>query len=202
MRVILARHGDTENTDGKLHGATNEPLSSKGRQESYKLAQELKQYNPNKIYTSPVRRAKETAQIISDELGIPIEEAPELECWNNGDLEGKDMKSHMDDVRYYLTHPDEAPPNGESINDFAERFLPFFEEGFRDNARDTVIDLTHGRNILLAKGYIKKGNLAPDFDLNALTNNSATTDHSGYAIATPPSSFRIVTPVAVAHGRS
>lgn len=198
--IVLARHGDAAATRNKLHGNTNDSLTREGRESSYKLAENIAQYDPEVIYTSPVKRCVETAKIIAHELNIPMEKCNELECLDLGKLINQPIDKNMDTVKYYLNHPNEAFPDGESIEDFAERYLPFFEDAF-DSNEDSVF-VTHGRNILLTKGYIKKGAMAPDFDKSVLTDNDSTTDHAGYAIAEPPDKFKIVTPKKVAHGRS
>src|SRR5258708_35160269 len=107
MRIVLARHGDAQQTTGKFHGRTNDSLTSKGREESYKLAEELKQYNPKMIYYSPVKRCVQTAEILSNELDIPIEESDELTCMNMGHFVGKDIDSNLEKVRQYLLHPNQ-----------------------------------------------------------------------------------------------
>lgn len=203
MRIILARHGDAQNSTGKFHGLEDEPITSKGREESYKLANELKQYNPKMIYYSPLSRTRDTASIISDELNIPKKANDNLLPLDLGNFVGKPVDKYRNQVKYYLSNPDKKIPGSrESVNDWAGNYLPLFEQYFRHKSPETIIFMTHGKNILLSKGYIDKGNLAPDYDKNILTNNNESTEHGGYAIATPPDDFEIVTPKKVAAGTS
>ncbi len=69
--IFLVRHGqDTDNVSGVLNGRRDNELTELGRTQAKKVAQKLKSHNIDIIYTSPLKRAYETAHIISKELGI------------------------------------------------------------------------------------------------------------------------------------
>jgi broad specificity phosphatase PhoE len=201
MRIILARHGDAVNSTGKFHGLKDEPITSKGREETYRLAEQLEQYGATMIYYSPLSRNRDTAKILSEELDIPMRVAPELKPLDSGDFEGKSIKTHLDDFKHYLNNPSEKIPGGQSVNSWARQYLPFFEQYLRNKSDETVIFVTHGRNIILSSAYMKKGNLAPDFDKHVLTDNKITTEHGGYAIANG-NQFKIIDTKKVAAGLS
>lgn len=72
MGIYLARHGqDEDNAKGILNGHRDTPLTKLGIEQSKKLAKEIKKLGIkfNKIYTSPLKRALQTAEIISSALG-------------------------------------------------------------------------------------------------------------------------------------
>jgi broad specificity phosphatase PhoE len=201
MRIVLGRHGDAANTKGKFHGLKDEPLTSSGRQEAYALAKELKQYHAEIIYYSPLSRCRDTAKILSTELGLPMKAAPPLKPLDSGKFVGKPIDSHIKEFKYYLNNPSEKIPGGQSVNDWAKQYLPFFEQYLRSKSKDTVIFVTHGRNIILSDAYMKKGNLAPDFDKHTLADNKKTTEHGGYAIA-DKNHFEIIDAKATVAGTS
>jgi len=65
MRIILVRHGQTEwNRLGRFQGRSDIPLNKKGKAEALELAKALKKETINALYSSPLTRAKETAQSI------------------------------------------------------------------------------------------------------------------------------------------
>lgn len=202
MKIILARHGDAVNSSGKFHGLVDEPITSKGREEAYKLAKELKDQDAQMIYYSPLSRTRDTAKILSEELGITRKKSDALKPLDLGSFVGKPIDKYLDSVKHYLSHTDENFPNGQSVNDWAAQYLPFFERYYRNKSNQTIIFMTHGRNILLSKAYILGGKLAPSFDKQVLTDNKDTTEHGGYAIAEPPNSFKIINAKHVMAGQS
>ena len=67
MKLILVRHGETDlNRDGRILGLTDAPLNATGRAQARAVAAPLTAELPFKMYTSPLARALETAQIVAD----------------------------------------------------------------------------------------------------------------------------------------
>lgn len=87
--LTLVRHGTTEWMEqGRLHGISDSPLSERGRQEAQLAAARLAGQPFDAFYTSPLGRARQTAEIIGRAVGldpIPLEGLREL---NFGWLEG------------------------------------------------------------------------------------------------------------------
>ncbi len=70
-KIILVRHGqDKDNADNILNGRRNTELTGLGRQQAKKVAEKLKNNDIQIIYSSPLRRAYETARIIAQELSV------------------------------------------------------------------------------------------------------------------------------------
>jgi broad specificity phosphatase PhoE len=66
MKLILARHGETEwNRLRRIQGISDLELNQKGFEQAEALARALKEENVTAIYTSPLKRARDTAQIIA-----------------------------------------------------------------------------------------------------------------------------------------
>ena len=62
MRLLLVRHGETDwNAAGRIQGCTDTPLNARGRAQALALAGRLRDERPQRLYTSPLRRARETA---------------------------------------------------------------------------------------------------------------------------------------------
>jgi uncharacterized phosphatase len=69
--VCIVRHGETEwNRLTKLQGREDIELNDIGREQAKGTSEYLSQFNWDKIYTSPLKRAKETANIIAQYLEI------------------------------------------------------------------------------------------------------------------------------------
>ncbi len=72
MKIFIVRHGqDIDNADGILNGHRDEELTDMGRQQAQETALKLKDKNIQVICSSPLKRTRETAQIIAKELNIP-----------------------------------------------------------------------------------------------------------------------------------
>ena len=90
MHLIFVRHGETDaNREGILMGGTGGPaLNVRGRSQATNAAEALKREPSFQLYTSPARRAKETAGIISKTLNISFTVEDDLSEIDVGSLEG------------------------------------------------------------------------------------------------------------------
>jgi probable phosphoglycerate mutase len=109
------------------------PLTELGRQQAAQLAQSLAGTSFARIYTSPVLRAIETAQIVSAELGVPGEVTDALREFDCGVVEGRSDEAAWAQWRWvvdeWLTYQryDSRIEGGESFNDLRARFAPFID---------------------------------------------------------------------------
>ena len=89
--IYFARHGQTVwNVENKICGATDSPLTEKGREQARELAEEIREQGMvlERILYSPLSRARDTALIVSEVTGIPAREEPRLMEQNFGKWEG------------------------------------------------------------------------------------------------------------------
>ena len=73
MDIIFVRHGESE-TNAEISKDEDSSLTKKGREQAKALGNRLKKYNISTIYTSTLKRTKETGEIISKILKVPIKE--------------------------------------------------------------------------------------------------------------------------------
>jgi len=87
--LLLVRHGETDwNAEGRLQGQTDRPLSDYGRRQAQQLAEELDGEELEAIYSSDLARARETAEIVGERLGLPTVLDPGLREKDWGTWEG------------------------------------------------------------------------------------------------------------------
>jgi len=129
----LVRHGETEwNAKGRICGRTDVPLSEAGRQQAKRLAERLKSIPFQALYSSPLKRALETARLIAEPLGLqPILDDRLLEL-DYGLWEGKTLAQIMDDhpktFRAWEADPAQiAPPGGETGLAAQRRIVSFLD---------------------------------------------------------------------------
>lgn len=89
----LVRHGQTDwNLNGIYQGQSDIPLNETGIQQARDLAVELRQTRFERIYSSDLDRARQTAEIIAAELGVPVVVDARLREINQGVWEGKTIE--------------------------------------------------------------------------------------------------------------
>ena len=89
MRLLLIRHGESSaNAEGRLQGRLDSPLSERGRQQSGLLAERLAPLAAVALYTSTLLRARQTAEILGEQLGLAVAGRPALMERDMGELAG------------------------------------------------------------------------------------------------------------------
>ena len=87
--LLLVRHGETDwNAEGRLQGHTDRPLNDYGRRQARTLAEQLAAEQVDAIYASDLARARETAEIVAERLGLPVAVDPDLREKDWGTWEG------------------------------------------------------------------------------------------------------------------
>ncbi|MEC3980844.1 histidine phosphatase family protein [Amycolatopsis sp. H20-H5] len=127
--VVWIRHATS--IDGlerpTAHARADTPLSDRGRAETQRASDGLVELGVGRIVSSPLPRAWETARILADELGVPLDQPyPQLREWRAPDcvlgIAPADYPPQY--VRWRgirSTEPDTALPGGESLTAFARR---------------------------------------------------------------------------------
>lgn len=89
MTLHLVRHGEsTGNRDGVIQGTRDVPLTEHGRAQAQAVAQRLGAWPVRRVYTSPLRRARDTAQAIGAALGVECDVVADLSEYRFGAAEG------------------------------------------------------------------------------------------------------------------
>ncbi len=148
-QLILVRHGETvQNAAGIVQGWQDSSLSERGQRQAARLAERLKLFEPDALYSSPLQRAMSTAEAISAILGLQIRTLPDLREMGYGEWEGKrflDVRANDEqNYRRWVAEPDFRCPEGESHTDVLARMQRAFE-AVSDARRPLLV--THGTAI-------------------------------------------------------
>ena len=157
MRVYFVRHGQTDwNVALRIQGHTDIPLNANGEKKAYELAARLAQnrdkYPIDALYCSYLQRARRTADIIGQAIGVKARVADDLEEINMGSYEGltwKEVEERFAD-RYELWNENRftMPPVGsnESYEDVFFRVKGAMDTLVRqaDPAVRSIAIVTHG----------------------------------------------------------
>ena len=139
--IYLVRHGETEfNVANRLQGVTDIPLNSTGIKKAECLAHSLRGEHLY-IYSSPLKRAMQTARIIADGRSVEID--ARLRERNYGDYEGINLSTKFRD-RFGFGFPDIK--GGESINGVIERADAFINSKIKVERGDdkNILVVAHG----------------------------------------------------------
>jgi broad specificity phosphatase PhoE len=133
-RVLMVRHGSTEHSlAGRFSGRNDLPLDERGRRQARSIAAHIAKLDPvDEVISSPLRRARETAQVLVDRLGGTVEVHDGLIETEFGEWEGLTIgEAHTkwpDLLAAWLKRGDVAPPSGESFEHVETRTLRALEE--------------------------------------------------------------------------
>lgn len=120
MQLLIIRHGETPLNVARVMQSADTPLSDNGQAQAARLGQRLASGQPLRpagIVSSDLPRALQTAEAIAAATGLPIITSALLHERNFGDLRGR----LYDTLGFDPLTSAEAPPNGESIPQFAAR---------------------------------------------------------------------------------
>ena len=154
MKLYFIRHGQTDwNIVKRLQGATDIPLNENGEELARRTGEGMKDIPFDLIYTSPLKRAFRTAELVRGNRDIPIISDDRLREICFGDYEGLISKSEgysIPDPEFsnFFKKPEsyKTPPNGESIESLIKRTGEFLEElKSKDELQDkTILISSHG----------------------------------------------------------
>lgn len=154
LKLYLIRHGETDwNADGRIQGHSDIELNARGLEQARRLAARMPDEGEfHALYSSPLKRAFRTAEMIGGALDTPVTSDPRLLERSLGVLEGLTMS----EIR--VKHPDVARawqegglrphiPGEESRDAFIERVTEFIADIRAKHREGRVIAITHGGTI-------------------------------------------------------
>lgn len=154
MKLYFVRHGQSEANVLQVisNRALPHPLTELGRQQAAQLAQSLLAIPFARLYTSPLLRARQTAEIVSAALRVPVDCVDGLREPDCGILEGRSdaaawAEHHRVSTAWRVAHDYDARiEGGESFNDLRARFGPFLDRALAeyDHTSEAVLVITHG----------------------------------------------------------
>ncbi|MQB60381.1 histidine phosphatase family protein [Limosilactobacillus reuteri] len=184
-KVYLIRHGKTQwNLESRYQGANGDsPLLKDSYREIELLASSLQRIPFEHAYTSPLKRARVTAQALLNHLNpeIPLTIDSRLKEFNLGKMEGmhfEDVAAKWPEVlKNFRHHPDkydESLVEGESFLEVIARFRAAIEEYCRQYPNGNILMISHGAALNAAINALIGTPLAHLKDRGGLSNTSTT----------------------------
>jgi probable phosphoglycerate mutase len=148
--TMLLRHGETEHTVGKLFsgsGGADPPLTSTGLAQAAAAAAALTDRGITTVVSSPMLRARETADIVASALGLPVREVDDLRECAFGAWEGRSFaevrEGWPDELAEWLGSTSVSPPGGESFDAVGRRVRRVRDQLLARYPEGTVLAVSH-----------------------------------------------------------
>ena len=169
--IYIVRHGQTNwNLEGITQGHSDIPLNQKGINQAKEMSLKLRDIKFDKVFSSPLKRAYETASIITNNTIINDDRLKER---YGGSLEGTLAKDNPKDIRY--NDPNETRFGIENILDFRGRIFDFFDEIINNYPNEDVLVVTHAGVSIYAKVYFEGEPIDNDYESLKLQNGEVLT---------------------------
>jgi broad specificity phosphatase PhoE len=153
-RLILLRHGQTDyNVDGRMQGHIDSHLTDAGHEQAAEAAPVLASLAPDRLVSSDLRRAVDTAEVVGAACGLPVKLDPRLRETHLGLWQGHTVaeieRDYPGAIAAWRSDPAWAPPEGESRIDVVARSRPVVDEldaelADSDGVSETVLLVAHG----------------------------------------------------------
>ncbi len=163
-KIYVVRH--CESIGNLLHsfaGHSDVDISEKGKLQLKCLSEYFKDIKLDRVYTSPLLRAKKTAEAINKYSGAPLEIEKDFIEINLGVLDGRPVSEMSDEqTATWLTEPDKFyVEGGETMREVAERVISALKRIAEQNPESTIAVASHGcaiRNLVrVLKGFGPNG---------------------------------------------
>lgn len=156
-KLILLRHGQTTfNERNLMCGQFNAPLTQLGEDQARNAGEIISAYTFDKIYSSSLSRAFNTASIALSPAKPAIEKRDELREMDAGDFSGRSLTDP--EILAFPRDGTRSLPNGESEHQFIARVKKFYEDDIlpRMERGETVLIVSHA-GVMHALGAIMSG---------------------------------------------
>jgi broad specificity phosphatase PhoE len=146
--IFLARHGESDwNVEKRFQGHSDRPLTERGREQAHALANLVGSEKIDAVYTSPLSRARETAEIVAARAGLEAVALPELREVDTGSWSGlsrADVEARFPEGFTRWRSGGSGWEDGESYEEMAERVIGALRKIAEDHPDGRVLVISHG----------------------------------------------------------
>lgn len=180
-KVLIIRHGETDfnndvKSEDRIRGHLDIPLNENGINEAKENGLKLKNDPIKTFYCSDLSRARVTAEEIKVyHPKAQIVYMTELRPWNLGIYQGMVTENILADLNYLIENSDIKAKDGESFNDFKNKFLGSLKQIIDQAVKNSceIVVVSHYRNLKTAEAWVQKG-FPDDFSVDENTMKKDT----------------------------
>lgn len=169
--IFLVRHGETEwNKQNRLQGNQDSPLTASGKKQAIEVKKSLGQYVIDRAYASPLKRARDTIEIILEDRELEVVILDNLREINLGPWEGKTREetalSHPDQHLAFWENPDSFSLQGaETYRELQQRVVKELESIFIEEKNKNILVVSHWIAIKVALAHYSSISLSQLSDI-------------------------------------
>ena len=179
--IYLTRHGKTLwNLEKRLQGTSNSELTEEGVEQAKALRDRIEELDIDVIYTSPIKRAYETAQILRGGKNINIIAEDGLKEINFGEYEGRTEEELLSIGRgheiskIFSGEMDVRAPDGETLRELYNRISKVLDDILEIEKGKNILIVTHGATLKAIVSYFKKSKEIYDVIMGQTTLSKVT----------------------------
>ena len=157
MAEYFVRHGQTDwNLEHRIQGTVDIELNDAGIRQAADMRDKLAEHAFAAIFTSPLKRATQTAEIIAEaHVDTPLIESSALAERNFGKFEGEHNSPEGDYYGVWDHNRDTDTEGGESLEDLEARVYPFLDKIREEYDGKDILLVAHGGIGLIVRQYYK-----------------------------------------------
>jgi broad specificity phosphatase PhoE len=146
--IFLARHGESDwNVAKRFQGHSDRPLTELGREQAHALADLIASEEIEAVYTSPLSRARETAEIVAARVGlepVALAELREVDTGSWSGLSRADVEARFPEGFTRWRSGGSGWEDGETYEEMAERVIGALRTIAEDHPDGRVLIISHG----------------------------------------------------------
>ncbi|MEK7573956.1 MAG: class I tRNA ligase family protein, partial [Patescibacteria group bacterium] len=154
-RYFILRHGEAYSNRKEILSCWPEKekiqLTDEGKKQIEKITGTLKKKNIQLIFASDLSRTKETAEIVSQEIKIPVKLDERLREYNIGKFNGESVGNFSEFIGEEINFS-KTPEGGENLNDIRKRMMDFILDLERKYQNKNILIVSHGYPLWILEG--------------------------------------------------
>lgn len=158
--LFLIRHGETKwNRELRFQGHADLELNQRGIEQAQITAHFLTEHRFDRFYSSDLKRAGQTAEILAAPHNLPVLSRKDLREINYGDWEGQTYRQLWEQEPQSLEKWSQdpsaiKPPGGETLPDFQLRVVNSFLSLIKESAGKRIVVICHGGTLMVYLAYV------------------------------------------------
>ena len=175
--ILLARHGETDwNREGRFQGWADPPLNATGCSQAVELSVELMAEDLAAVYSSPLRRAYETAEVVAASRGlepVTVDALREVDVGSWSGLTRAEIEQRFPDQYARWLGYGQGWEDGETYEQMAERVVRALLELAEERDGKRILAVTHGGPIRAASAFADRVSYAEARRRSPVVGNTA-----------------------------
>jgi probable phosphoglycerate mutase len=175
--ILLARHGETDwNREGRFQGWADPPLNATGRAQAVDLSVQLMAEELAAVYSSPLRRAYETAEVVAASRGlepVTVDALREVDVGSWSGLSRAEIEQRFPEQYARWLDYGRGWEDGETYEQMVDRVVEALQELAEGRDGERILAVTHGGPIRAASAFADRVSYAEARRRSPVVGNTA-----------------------------